>query len=81
MDDYKKAKNTPEISLLPKIHIRMMNWQNMRETNAGTSAALGEFQTIPARGKSVVLVLHSEFIFATSVFHTRERLKLYLLSS
>lgn len=63
----------------PKIHIRMMNWQNIKETNPVTSTAIGEFQAIPGRRKSVVSVLHSEFIFATSVFHITERLKLCLV--
>lgn len=79
MDDYKKANNTTETLLLPKSHIRMMNWQNMKETNPVTSTAIGEFQAIPGRRKSVVSVLHSEFIFATSVFHITERLKLCLV--
>lgn len=52
-----------------------MNWQNMKETNPVPPTALGEFQTIPGRGKSVLLVPHPEFIFATSVFHSTGRLK------
>lgn len=75
-DDHKKANNSTETSsFLAEIHIRMMNWQNMKETNPVPPTALGEFQTIPGRGKSVLLVPHPEFIFATSVFHSTGRLK------
>lgn len=78
-DDYKKANNSAETLLFLKIHIRMMNWQNMKERNPVTSTALGEFQMIPRRCGTLISVLHSELILAMSAFHTRNRLKFFLL--
>lgn len=41
MDDYKKANGSLKTLLFLKIHIRMMKWQNTKETNAVTSSAVG----------------------------------------
>lgn len=72
MDDYKKANGSMKTLFFLKIHIRMMNWQNTKETNAVTSTAVGVLM-IPDRCGVVISVRHAELVFAMSALHTRER--------